>query len=358
MKMKLFKPIGKILLTVVVLLLPLQAAAEQFNTYFGDLHTHTGFSDGKEGSSPADAFAQGKNSGEADFLATTDHAQQIDSGEWADTQAAADDYTDANFISIDAYEHTRSWGHMNTFNLPELPPSKMDKPEYYEWISTYSDSISQWNHPTSPSDNFEDFSNYSPEADAVIHLIEVINGGNNFESSYILALDKGWHVGPAGNSDTHTDNWITGYKVRTAIQAGSLSREDIFDAIRNHRVYATEDGNLQIKFEMNGQTIGSKLAMPDTRDVFISVEDPDSHDKNDMITTLEIISNGGNVEETYNVDRYSVEWKVSLPESSATYYWLKVTNAGGEIAYTAPIWMENSGEADPDPELFMRYQDF
>jgi hypothetical protein len=39
----------------------------------------------------------------------------------------------------------------------------------------------------------------------------------------MMALDNGWQVMPAANSDTHATNWITGYEVRTVLPAESLT---------------------------------------------------------------------------------------------------------------------------------------
>ncbi|MBE0528730.1 MAG: PHP domain-containing protein, partial [Thermoleophilia bacterium] len=43
-----------------------------YNLYFGDLHAHTGYSDGASGTDPWDAFPMAIKSG-ADFMALTEH---------------------------------------------------------------------------------------------------------------------------------------------------------------------------------------------------------------------------------------------------------------------------------------------
>ena len=62
------------------------AGATQYHRYFGDLHNHTGDSDGQ--GTPAQAFAAAKAAG-ADFLAVTDHTGWFGADRWAAQQAAA-----------------------------------------------------------------------------------------------------------------------------------------------------------------------------------------------------------------------------------------------------------------------------
>ena len=49
-----------------------QPAAPGYNLYFGDLHAHTGYSDGAAGTTPWDAFPAAIAAG-ADFMALTEH---------------------------------------------------------------------------------------------------------------------------------------------------------------------------------------------------------------------------------------------------------------------------------------------
>jgi len=92
--------------------------SQPFHIYYGNLHGHTGYSDGQ--GTPGQAFEQAKNSGEADFMAITDHSTYPDNltqAEWDDIKNAAEQYTDSAFVAMASWEMTRGWGHMNTFNI-------------------------------------------------------------------------------------------------------------------------------------------------------------------------------------------------------------------------------------------------
>jgi hypothetical protein len=98
----------------------------------------------------------------------------------------------------------------------------------------------QWNHPWEA--DFNGFTPYDADVDNVVNLLEVVRSQTWGPSVadltyYTTALDLGWHIAPGGNQDIHAANWGTLDTRRKAVLAGSLTRDDIFDAIRSHRVY-------------------------------------------------------------------------------------------------------------------------
>ena len=119
-----------------------------------------------------------------------------------------------------------------------------------------------------------------------VKLIEVGNGEGapgkyNYHPSYeyyTRALDQGWHVAPSNNQDNHHANWITANPCRTVVLAHSLTREEIYDAIRYLRVYATEDRDLLVSFQVNGAMMGTTLSLPESLEIEIQVTDPDPAD--------------------------------------------------------------------------------
>lgn len=184
---------------------------------------------------------------------------------------------------------------------------------------------------------------HSPARDAVVCLIEVVNGAKVYETSYVRALDAGWHVAPAANSDTHAADWLTGCECRTVVLAPRLTREDLYDALRNRRVYATQDSNLDIAYTINESVMGSILSSLGPLDVAVRVLDPDADNADDRIATIDLVSNGGVVVESRGYDAHSAALDATLASQAPAYYFVRVTNAGGEKAYTAPIWV---GERD------------
>ncbi len=302
-----------------------------------------------------------------DFLALTDHSNSFDnadsasildgsmSEEWTEGHELAKQYTTNGFVGLFGYEMTWSngLGHMNTFNTEgfqsrtqtEFSTYSTALQNYYAALKTAPQSISQFNHPGTTFGDFSDFAHYDEEIDKLITTIEVGNGEGAIGSSgyfpsyeyYQRALDKGWHVAPTNNQDNHKGLWGDANTARSVVLADSLTQENIYDAMRNYRVYATEDNDLNIYYTLDGYEMGSILSEGQVGDtVTLKAELSDKTD--DSIGKVQVITNGGLVlkEETVAANTDTVEFQI---DNNYSYYYLKVTEADGDIAVTAPVWV-------------------
>jgi hypothetical protein len=333
---------------------------ELFNHYYGQIHAHTNISDGQ--GSLDDAYTWARDNGKADFFAVTDHSNSLEndtqcnikdgtkSPEWVNAQATSDKYNTKDFVALYGYEMTWSgstggWGHINTFNTPGFETrsnTSMDLKKYYETLPTVPESISQLNHPGKTFGDFADFGYYTEAADKVVNMIEVGNGEGPVRSSgyfpsyeyYTRALDRGWHVAPTNNQDNHKGNWMTANDARTVILAPELTRDSMYQAMREKKVYATEDKNLKLMFKVNGKVMGSSLDNPNSLNVSITVNDPDATDK---IGKVSIIANGGVVVDSKSFNTNNATWNLSLnPDFS--YYYVRVDQEDQDIAVSSPVW--------------------
>lgn len=327
-----------------------------YNLYFGDLHTHTGYSDAYVDSTPWDAFQAAIDAG-ADYMAVTDHiaiwnaynAWTATPEEWNDLLAAADHFTSRKFVAMAGYE---AWllgnlGEVNVYNTREVPPGplgyRQDRlPAFYDWLAGQPGAIGQFNHPHYVTDNFEDFAYYSSIRDIGMSILEVYNDEFS-EDSYIMALDAGWHVMPSANSDTHYADWISGSEVRTVLLAESLTSQNLYAAMSANRGYATLDKNLRVYYTLDSAVMGSSLAAADgTYTASIKISDPDG--PRDKITLVEIVSDGGVVVASIPTNGNAVDLTVQLTSEDAGYFYVRVTTASplegsaGVTAWTAPVW--------------------
>ena len=348
-----------------------------YQLYFGQLHAHTNISDGA--GSVEEAFEHASQVDNLDFLAVTDHSNSFDnegnsqvdlgadltgiSSEWAQGHAAAEEVTDEDFVGLYGFEMTWSdgFGHINTFNTPGFESrsnsefgNKSGSTEgyqnYYDKLVEVGSSLSQFNHPGTTFGDFQDFAFYDPQVDQRITLIEVGNGEGAIGSSgyfpsyeyYTRALDKGWHVAPTNNQDNHKGNWGDSNTARSVVLASGLTEEGIYDAIRNYRVYATEDNDLSILYALNGNAMGSILSKQENG-VTLTAQITDPTDTADM--KVEVIVNGGLVIGTQTVTGGSGTVTFHFDSNEYSYYYLRITQADQNIAVTAPVWTGESVNA-------------
>jgi hypothetical protein len=176
-----------------------------------------------------------------------------------------------------------------------------------------------------------------------MNIIEVYNDVF-YEDSYIMALDAGWHIMPAANSDTHYPDWIAGHEMRTVLLAENRIAEYLYDAMSACRGYATLDKNLEIYYTLNGAIMGSDLSNPGVTDYTASIQIGDPDGLGDEITLVEIISNGGEVIEAIVTSGDYVDITVDLESEDAQYFYVRVTTASplngdpGVTAWTSPVW--------------------
>ena len=342
-----------------------EETAPVYNLYFGDLHSHTSYSDGE--GTPDQAYEMAAASG-ADFLALTDHGYLLLDSEWADTLASADEHTTSDFVAMAGYEYfIPGINEMNIYGTPNMPPGadgrSMEFCEsgrmtdgsivqwVYDWIASEQEAIGQWNHPLAYGCPYcFDWYNYSyitDERDSAMGMVEAYNSYDR-AASYILALDQGWHIMPTATADTHLADWIAGSEIRTVLLAQSLSRDDLYDAMRCGRGYGTLDSDLRISFTVNGAVMGSVLpAGGSTFEVSVIVEDP-SGLAIDAITLVEVVSDGGAVVASMDGDGDTfLDWDVVLESTDSSYYFLRVYSASGDLdlpgitAWTSPVWTGN-----------------
>lgn len=324
--------------------------------YFGQLHAHTDLSDGQ--GSVEEAFEYAAQVPGLDFFAVTDHSQNFDGAErasltadatqysqdWARGKAAAAAVTDGDFVGIFGFEMTwnQEQGHMSTFATPGFLSRDQDDYQsyasgmehYYAALLEAENSISQFNHPGSFGD-FKGFAAWSPALDQRITLIEV----GEDPAQYDLALAAGWHLAPTNNPDPHGAHQGTESAARTVVLAPALTEEAIYDALANYRVYATQDGDLQIYFTLNGYEMGSEIPRKKAGDrltLSVILRDP----TDSALGRVEVVTENALVIAEATVSGAEGTVQFTLPADRG-YYYLRMTQPDGDWAVTAPIWLDD-----------------
>ena len=81
------------------------------------------------------------------------------------------------------------------------------------------------------------------------------------------------------------------------VKAHELSREAIFDALRNRRTYAVTGDRIEVDFSVNGAMMGSELPYSRNREIRASVRGWD------VVDRVEIVKNGRVIHRDFPVDR-------------------------------------------------------
>jgi trimeric autotransporter adhesin len=305
--------------------------------YFGNLHAHTKYSDGEQ--TPAQGFAWARDTAHMAFYTVTDHAELLSNSEWNNVGTQADAYNaDGTFVAMRGFEYTNYFtGHINVFDTTSARSfwSSLTLSSFYSWLDS-KNGIGQFNHPGDPSD-FDGFSKNSKVLDNMA-LLETANGDTtNASGTYVgyynAALRNGWKVAPTGNNDNHS---LSDSGRRTVLVAESLTRGNLLSALRARRMYSSDDPNVEIAFVLNGSWMGSTVAGNAgtyTFNVAILDDEP--------IHSVELVVNGTvAAAQTPPAGTSQLTWNPALTVTADTYAYLKVTEADGQVALTAPIWID------------------
>ena len=331
-----------------------------WNLYFGQLHAHTDISNGA--GSVEEAFQYASQVDGLDFFAVTDHSDSFDnadmgaidadgadiSADWAAGKQAAASVTNGDFVGLFGFEMTwpedKQLGHISTFNTPGWQTRDQEAftnvtaalENYYKVLTAVPGSVSQFNHPDDIHGDFERFDHYSPRYDAVVSLLEVAGEDGVVDCEYYdLALDKGWHVAPTNNQNNHNGQWGDASDARTVVLAKSLTEEALYAAMKDRRVYATQDSDLAIFYELNGTVMGSILPKSEEAEITVFLSDP----TDEAIGNVEVVTDGGAVLVSEYVETPSQVLELSA-SSGHSYYYLRITQPDGDVAVTAPVWMD------------------
>jgi hypothetical protein len=312
-------------------------------------------------------YARAKANG-YDFYAVTDHSQEAafqppsaTNAAWMATKQEAEAATDANFVAIAGYEHSENngpggVGHINVFNSAEylnaLAPG-IDLPYLYRWLKTAQPNgegpvVASFNHPGPRQ--YNNWGYRDPAITDIITMLEVINSNKKIHyQGFVNALDKGWKVSPVCGNDNHGFYGITHHTSRTFVLATNKTKVAILDAMKHRRTYASLDGNIQCRYTVNGEIMGSTLDHSTKFAFNISISDPDTDNPKDKITKLDIVKDGGVVAVSYSPKPdFAISWSPTLHDATNKYFFVRVWNAGGgdaaggkpsePIAWLAPVW--------------------
>jgi hypothetical protein len=335
------------------LALPSLLQTYKLRLFYGDLHNHTGYSDGL--GRPEEALRQMRARG-LHFAAITDHGEFFDrettireAGKWEATAQQVVALTGDEFLAIRGFEwssprqgHSNVWCSAAYTGYHETGDQSMQS--FYEWLTKAqpvpgAEVLASFNHPGREVVCFDGCA-LVPPLDERIVALECFNRGDDYGDAYFHALDRGWHVGAIGVSDHHGDDWGNPTFPRAGILAPALTLFHLQAALMARYVFATRSPTLALLIIGGERLMGARLCLGPAESLRVDVwcHDPRASQGR---ARLELWSNGGQLiamHETRGLQQ--VGWSAMIPPRDAREHWFVVRALydGMVQAYSSPLW--------------------
>jgi len=363
---------------------PLWAADDQEPVFWGDLHGHSGFSDGT--GLPEDYFRYARDVAALDLAALTDHDHFGLGGfldrrpdMWAEIRAqAAAFHQPGRFVTLLGYEWT-NWihGHRHVLYFEDTGEVLSSIDERYETPAALWDALRgrpalTFAHHSAGQPIATDWS-FAP--DPVLEpLTEVMSVHGSSEAADCPtrlrgfldgnavrdALDRGFRLGLVGSGDGHDGHPghthlspFSGYqrarpgsggtgRVGTgglaAIRARELTRSALLEAMRARRTYATSGPRILLELTLDQRPQGSAVAatdLPQRTRLWLRVSGTAP------IDTIDVIRSGALLERVVAAGALDLRTQSFLEGlGTGEYVYVRVVQRDRAMAWSSPVFVE------------------
>lgn len=345
------------------------ADGEPLDYYFADMHNHTTLIHNgddfavrtKDFQDEYVAFL--KNEGKMNATAITDHAGMVNHLDFfrgfVEMEKAAPMKTvifpgaegEVRYLETDRFGTViRKSGELVTFNAADYCFTE-NWDSFRQTFAAETMPVGIFAHPqvvgySTPGVWDHDFpARLNPEMQHLICGLEVINSnGRDYldEYSYSVALDAGFRLSPAADSDSHGPEWGYDYmKAKTVLMAYEESREAFVDAFRSLRFYTTESGNVRLSFTVNGKMAPAELEPADT--YHCRVECSLFHEGDDLPIAGEIISDYGETAALLTFKDGIAE--AVIKSDTARYFYLRLWDKNGMRTFSPAVFTGRAADA-------------
>lgn len=340
----------------------------EMHLYWGDIHGHSLRSDGL--GSPAEYYTYGREEALLDFCALTDHAQYLSDEDWEEIQAATAAAHDPHrYVTLLGYEYScnaRLPRHGDKCLYypgdegPLLRETDINRSAYHdmaefaeEW-KRHGAMMILHQHAGGTS------SFYDPD---LVRLAEVYSiwGGSespqttrpllpsqdrDYRGNYVAdVLAQGWRLGLMASSDDHAGrpgktDWLrTGPAFPgglVAVWAPELTREALWEALWNRRCYGATGVRTYLEFFVDGEPMGSEVKSS----TFSGGHRLQGRVMAGEPVVVEILRGQEVIAvEAGTYGSLQFELLDVPPPGAANYYYVRVTQAGGDMAWSSPVWV-------------------
>lgn len=370
-------------------------STQTYNYYFGNLHSHTAFSDGNIDSvssginNPAGSYAYAKLSQNFNFLGISEHNHYSNSKNpgfkiqnYQPGLAMANSANqDGTFLSLFGME----WGVSSTYNghliiygfndligwetsVPgvignnyNVFNAKTDYDGIFKKIKNNPNAFCYLAHP-----GFSDYTTdgtsstslayapYNPTYDSAIVGTPLRSGlafstftdysdypAGNYFLYYRKLLSVGYHLGIGYDHDNHYTTFGRSTAGRLVVLMPSLTRANLTAAMKGMHFYGSDDWNAKINFNISGNIMGSILSGSINPIINVIHNDMDG----ELADTIKIWKgvSGSNiypqvVYTSLNNNTATYNDASSMSTGTEYYYFAEIKQKDGQWIVTSPIW--------------------
>lgn len=341
----------------------------ELRLFWGDIHGHTVLSDGL--GTPTEYYEFGREEALLDFCAIADHAQYMSDEDWELTQQAAREFNDPRaFVTLLGYEYSCN-ANMERYGDkvlyypgdegPLLRETDIMRTRYHD-MAEFAPTWKQHGAMMVLHQHGRgSCSYYDPELVRLAEVYSVWGASESTEATRPLlpamdhdysghyvadALEKGWRLGMIASSDDHAGrpgatDWLRVKQAYpgglVAVWAPVLTREAVWEALWNRRCYGTTGARIIVDFHVDGEPMGSVIssgAFSGAHQIKVRVLGEDA------LTLVEVLRGRETIYATSSFGPLvSFEIMDQPAAGAANYYYLRVVQADGEMAWSSPVWV-------------------
>ena len=333
----------------------------------GDLHRHTDISpDGIGDGSLLDFYRYALSAGQYDYMLVADHQYGGTEYNWWRTEKSEDIYmVSGRFWPLFGTERSVPYpnGHRNTIfaqrgnrELPTSPEEMAGKadtgPALYPYLRKLGGLTSS--HSTA-SDQGTDWRDHDPQLEPLVEIYQGLNSSYEYENApradtperRYYHHGEGWR--PAGFV---WNAWKKGLKLGVQassdhiathdayacvlVEADQPRREDILNAMRARHAYAATD-NIIVDTRIGDHLMGDVFDSREVPVLKVRVEGTGRIDR------IEVIKNNTFIHTVRPQGATAVfEYRDGDIQPGESYYYVRVEQAAGQLAWSSPIWVNYS----------------
>ncbi len=345
-----------------------------FKVFFGDIHSHSGVGKGGRGCGTGtleENFEYARDVAGLDIFSLTDHDWQMAPEHWENLQEVSKEfYEPGRFVTIPGFEWTsRTYGHRNVYypeegyplfdskarTISDTAPSPEDLWRELEKLDT--DAVTIPHHPCVPFFPICMANFYNPRYDRLVEIYSVWGNSEFCDDTYVhrgcfegltvrKILNLGCKLGVIASSDSHDGHpghscgQVLSYLGSgwMAVLAKELTREAIWEAMKKRRCYGTTGEPIVLDFALDDYMMGEEVKTDEidgSPSLKVKVEAPT------LIERIQIVKDGAVVIQRLGLEkRERLLWTdPEFDEEKPCYYYAKIIQKDGEIAWSSPIWI-------------------